>query len=157
MLDLTFGRVVLGQLALVINCLRFKVWKLPFLFAGLRKNIRGLHPINCAWENAEMLAIFCRFPSFLQKNPLFSVIICLFRGNLRHFFVILRHFLRKCAWHFGCLVSTFLEDCLFAKLSVEGAEWVEPDNQEYSFKVNFIFKTQSWDGTRLGVEKVKMR
>ena len=50
-----------------------------------------------------------------------------------------------------------LEDCLFAKLSVEGAEWVEPDNQEYPFKVNLIFKTQSCDGKQLREEKVKMR
>ena len=97
------------------------------------------------------------FSAFFQKIPSFSAIFCHYpsfsRKSSCHFIVILRHFLRKSAWNFGCLVSTFLEDYLFANLSLEGAEWVGPDNQEYPFKVNFIFKTQSWDGKRLRVEK----
>ena len=98
-------------------------------------------------------AFFRPFCRKFRHFSLFSVIIRLFRRNLHLFFVILRHFLRKSAWNFGCLVSTFLEDYLFANLSLEGAEKVGPDNQEYPFKVNFIFKTQSWDGKRLRVEK----
>ena len=132
------------------------------MFAGLRENLGGWLWINCAWENAEMFAIFLPFSVLFAENsvifPYFLSLSVFFAEIFLSFFVILRHFLRKSAWNFGCLVSTFLEDYLFANLSLEGAEWVGPDNQEYPFKVNFIFKTQSWDGKwlRESQEEIKI-
>ena len=110
------------------------------LCLGKSGNVRHFLPFSVLFaENFVISAIFCYYPSFSRKFP--------------SFFVILRHFLRKRAWPFGRLVSTFLDGCLFANLSVEG-----PDNQEYPFKVNFIFKTQSWDGKwlRESQEEIKI-